>query len=100
MLKNGTIAIAISGALLALSQVDAAHAATPLATLRLAAKPTEPLHLGHPPGDFDRAFIAQQTGGILIQEIQAGALRNIECRKRQERSAYPRALTACAEPQR
>ncbi len=62
MLKNGTIAIAISGALLALSQVDAAHAATPLATLRLAAKPTEPLHLGHPPGDFDRAFIAQQTG--------------------------------------
>ncbi len=62
MLKNRTIAIAISSALLALFQIDAAHAATPLATLRVAAKPTDPQRLTQPPGDFDRAFIAQQTG--------------------------------------
>jgi hypothetical protein len=72
MLKNRTIAIAISSALLSLSQVDAARAATPLASIRVAAKPTNPLHMGHPPGDFDRAFIAQQTGEALIQQIQTG----------------------------
>jgi hypothetical protein len=100
MLKNRTIAIAILSALLALSQVAAAPAATPLATIRVAAKPTNPLNMGHPPGDFDRAFIAQQTGGTLIQELQAGAPRNFECRKRQEHLSDPRDLTACAEPQR
>ncbi len=72
MLKNRTIAIAILSALLALSQVDAARAATPLATIRVAAKPTNPLHITHPPGDFDRAFIAQQTGETPIQELQTG----------------------------
>jgi hypothetical protein len=72
MLKNRTIVIAISSALLSLSQVDAARAATPLASIRVAAKPTNPLHVGLPPGDFDRAFIAQQTGEALIQQIQTG----------------------------
>jgi hypothetical protein len=72
MLKNRTIAIAILSALLALSQVDAAPAATPLTTLRVAAKPTNPLHITHPAGDFDRAFIAQQTGEALIQQLQTG----------------------------
>ena len=62
MLKNRMIAIAILSALLALSQVAAAPAATPLATIRAAAKPTTPPRITHPPGDFDRAFIAQQTG--------------------------------------
>ena len=72
MLKNRTIAIAILSALLALSQVDGALAATPLATVRVAAKPANPPHFTHPPGDFDRAFIAQQTGAALIQQIQTG----------------------------
>ena len=72
MLKNRTIAIAILSALLALSQVDTARAATPLATVHVAAKPTNPPHITHPPGDFDRAFIAQQTGEALIQQIQTG----------------------------
>jgi len=67
MLKNRTIAIAISSALLALSQVDAADAATPLATLRVSAKPTDPQRLTQPPGDFDRAFIAQRTGESQLQ---------------------------------
>jgi hypothetical protein len=74
MLKNRTIAIAILSALLALSQVDAAPAVTPLAILRVAAKPTNPLHMGHPPGDFDRAFIAQQAGESWIQVIQTRKL--------------------------
>ncbi|MFV1977721.1 MAG: hypothetical protein ACC649_00075, partial [Myxococcota bacterium] len=65
MLKNRAIAIASTSALLVLSQVDAARAATPLATIRVAARPTNPLHMGHPPRDFDRAFIAQQTGENL-----------------------------------
>ena len=70
MLKNRTIAIAISSALLALSQVDAARAATPLASVRVAARPANPLHMGHPSGDFDRAFIVQQTGEPMIRELQ------------------------------
>jgi hypothetical protein len=72
MLKNRTIAIAILSALLALSQVDAARAATPLATIRVTAKPMNPPQITQPPGDFDRAFIAQQTGEALIQQIQTG----------------------------
>jgi hypothetical protein len=72
MLKNRTIAIAILSAPLALSQVDAANAATPLATVRVAVEPTNPLHITHPLGDFDRAFIAQQTGEALIQQLQTG----------------------------
>ena len=67
MLKNRTISIAISSALLTLTQVDTARAATPLATLRVAAKPTDPLQLTDPPGDFDRAFIAQRTGESQLQ---------------------------------
>ena len=70
MLKNRTIAIL--SALLAISQVDAARATTPLATVRVAAKPTNPPHITHPPGDFDRAFIAQQTGEALIQQLKTG----------------------------
>lgn len=70
MLKNRTIAIAISSALLALSQVDATPAATPLATMSVAAKTTRPAQMGHAPGDYDRAFIVQQTGEPLIQEPQ------------------------------
>lgn len=59
MLKNRTIAIAISSALLSLAQVDAASAATPLTAVRVASKPTEPLQMGRAAGDFDRAFIVQ-----------------------------------------
>ncbi len=69
MLKNRTIAIAITSALLSLSQIDAAAAATPLTTVRVAAKPTEPLHMGRAPGDFDRAFIVQQAIENPIQEL-------------------------------
>jgi hypothetical protein len=72
MLKNRTIAIAISSALLALSQVGAAPAATPLATTRTAAKPANPVPTSHPPGDFDRAFIAQQTRESQIERLQPG----------------------------
>jgi hypothetical protein len=71
MLKNQTVAIAISSALLALSRVDAAPAATPLTTVRVASKLTKPLRVTHAPGDFDRAFIVQPTDGPLIQELQA-----------------------------
>ncbi len=71
MLKNQTIAIATMSALLSLSQVDAAAAATPLTTVRVAAKPTEPLHMGQAPGDFDRAFIVQQNAESPITELRA-----------------------------
>ena len=71
MLKNRTIAIAILSAFLSLSQVDAAPAATPLTTVRVAAKPTEPLHMGQAPGDFDRAFIVQQAVENPIKELPA-----------------------------
>jgi hypothetical protein len=71
MLKNRTIAIAISSALLALLQVDAAPGATPLTTVRVASKPSEPLHVGHASGDFDRAFILQRTVEASIEESKA-----------------------------
>ncbi|MCH8083797.1 MAG: hypothetical protein IH885_06140 [Myxococcales bacterium] len=69
MLKNRTIAIAISSALLSLSNVDASPAATPLTTVRVSAKSTKPLHMGSAPGDFDRAFVVQQTGENPIKEL-------------------------------
>ncbi len=71
MLKNRTIVIAISSALLSLSQVDAAPAATPLTAVRVTAQPTKPLHIGQAPGDFDRAFIVQQTAESPIKELRA-----------------------------
>jgi len=40
----------------------------------VAAKHTPPQHITHPPRDFDRAFIAQQTGESWIQEIQTRKL--------------------------
>ncbi|HEX9814197.1 MAG TPA: hypothetical protein VGB31_04520, partial [Myxococcota bacterium] len=64
MLRSRTSAIAISSALLALSQVAAAPAGTPLTTARVASKLTKPLYVTHAPGDFERAFIVQQTGQI------------------------------------
>jgi hypothetical protein len=70
MLKNRTIAIAISSALLSLSNVDAAPAATPLTTVRVSARSTKPLHMGSAPGEFDRAFIVQQTGENPIKEFR------------------------------
>jgi hypothetical protein len=69
MLKSRTIAIAILSAFLSLSQVDSAAAATPLTTVRVAAKPTEPLHMGRAPGDFDRAFIVQLAVENPIKEL-------------------------------
>ena len=69
MLKNRTIPIAILSASLSLSQVDAAPAATPLTTVRVAVKPTDPLHMSQAPGDFDRAFIVQQHVEIPIKEL-------------------------------
>ncbi len=83
MLKNRTIVIAISSALLSLSQVDAAPAATPLTAVRVSAQPTKPLQMGEAPGDFDRAFIVQQKTENPITELrdekspgpQAGATR-------------------------
>ncbi len=83
MLKNRTIVIAISSALLSLSQVDAAPAATPLTAVRVTAQPTKPLQMGEAPGDFDRAFIVQQKTENPIRELrdekspgpQAGATR-------------------------
>ena len=75
MLRSRTSAIAISSALLALSQVAAAPAGTPLTTARVASKLTKPLYVTHAPGDFERAFIVQQTGQILILELQTGSVR-------------------------
>jgi len=77
MLKNRTIAIAILSALLALSRGDGALAATPLATVRVAAKPANPSQIGQPPGDFDRAFIAQQAGDTPAQQIHDAPIRQI-----------------------
>ncbi len=74
MLSGRTIAIAISSALLALSQVNAAAAATPLTTKRVASRLTKPLYVTHAPEDFDRIFIVQQTGEILILELQTEKL--------------------------
>ena len=71
MLKNRTIVIAISSALLSLSQVDAAPAATPLTAVRVASKPTEPLQMDRAPGDFDRAFIVQPKVENPITEPRA-----------------------------
>lgn len=71
MLKNQTIAIAISSALVSLAQVDAAPAATPLTAVRVASKPTEPLQMDRAPGDFDRAFIVQPKVENPITEPRA-----------------------------
>jgi hypothetical protein len=114
MLKNWTIAF--PSALLALSQVTAAPAATPLTTIRVASKLTKPLHMGHAPGDFDRAFVVQQTGEIPIQSFAdyakasadsladhysvSGGPRNFECRERRGCLSDPRDLNACTEPRR
>jgi hypothetical protein len=91
MLKNRTIAIAASSALLSLSQADAIPAATPLATVRVAAKATIPPQMGRAP-DFDRAFIVQQTG-----EVPSGAHRT---GKSLETNLADRSTIAswCAEP--
>jgi glucose/arabinose dehydrogenase len=72
MLSGRTIAIAISGALLALAQVNAAPAATPLTTQRVASMLENPVYVTHAPGDFDRIFIVQQTGEIRILDFQTG----------------------------
>ena len=71
MLKNRTIVIAISSALLSLSQVAAAPAATPLTAVHVVSKPTKSRQMGHAPGDFDRAFIVQQKVDSLITELRA-----------------------------
>jgi hypothetical protein len=70
MLKNRTIVIAISSALLSLSQVDAAPAATPLTVVRVTAQPTKPLQMGEAAGDFDRAFVVQQKVDNPIAELR------------------------------
>jgi len=123
MLKNWTIAI--SSALLALSQVDAAPAATPLTTLRIASKLRRPLHTSQTPGDFDRAFIVHQgslgfasrpdhaTAGLSFadhakasadsladRDSAPGGPRNFECRERRGCLPDPRDLNACARPRR
>jgi hypothetical protein len=61
MPKNRTIGIAISSALLVLSQADAAPAAIPLTTVRVHAEPANPSQTSHADGDFDRAFIVQRA---------------------------------------
>jgi hypothetical protein len=67
MLKNRAIAAAISSAILAFAQVDAAPAATPLTTKGAAAKPANPPNVDHAPGDYDRALIVQQAREARIQ---------------------------------
>jgi hypothetical protein len=91
MLKNRTIAIAASSALLSLSQVDATPAATPLATVRIASKSTNPPELGRAP-DFDRAFIVQQTG-----EVPSGAHRTGKSLETNSSDRSPVAFR-CVEP--
>jgi hypothetical protein len=123
MLKNWTIAI--SSALLALSQVTAAPAATPLTTMRVASKLRKPVHANQTPGDFDRAFIVQQgslalafhpdhaTNGFSVADYAkasensltdrdsvSGGPRNFECRERRGCLPDLRDLNACAEPRR
>ncbi len=74
MLKNRAIAAAISSAILAFAQVDAAPAATPLTTKGAAAKPANPPNVDHAPGDYDRALIVQQARevGILRKFVVQG----------------------------
>ena len=71
MSKNRTIAIAIPALLLTLARVDAAPAATPLTSVRVAAKLANTQNPNHAPGDFDRAFIVRQTGEGSNQKLQA-----------------------------
>lgn len=122
MLKNRTIAIA--SALLALSQVTAALAATPLATMSTASKLRKPVHTNQAPGDFDRAFMVEQgslglahlpdhvTNGLSFADYAKAsasspadrhpvprAPRNLECRERRGCLPDPRDLNACAEPE-
>jgi hypothetical protein len=61
MSKNRTIGIAISSALLVLSQADATQAAIPLAAVHVSSAPANPSQTSHADGDFDRAFIVQRA---------------------------------------
>jgi hypothetical protein len=55
------IGIAISSALVVLSQADATQAAIPLTTVRVHSGPANPPQMRHADGDFDRAFVVQRT---------------------------------------
>jgi len=61
MPKSRTIGIAISSALLVLSQADATQAATPLTTVRVHSETANAPQVRHADGDFDRAFIVQRA---------------------------------------
>jgi len=50
-------------------------AQTPLTTTRVASGLNRPLYVTHAPGDFDRVFIVQQSGEILILDLQGGTVR-------------------------
>ncbi|MFQ5589708.1 MAG: PQQ-dependent sugar dehydrogenase [Phycisphaerae bacterium] len=44
----------------------AAGGTTPLATVRVASGLSRPVYVTHPPGDYDRVFIVEQGGRVLI----------------------------------
>lgn len=46
----------------------------PLTTVRVASGLTKPLFVTHPPGDFGRVFIAEQTGKVKILDLQTGTV--------------------------
>jgi hypothetical protein len=69
MMRRIVILIVALGASLAMSP-RASVAQTPLTTTRVASGLNRPLYVTHAPGDFDRVFIVQQTGEILILDLQ------------------------------
>ena len=66
------LTVALSAAL-AVSP-GASLAQTTLTTTRVASGLNRPLYVTHAPGDFNRVFIVQQTGEIMILDLQGGGV--------------------------
>ena len=89
MPKNRTIGIAISSALLVLSQADATQAAIPLAAVRVQSEPAHPPQMRHADGDFDRAFVVQR--GAETQNQGRGVEESLGTPAGGDRQPYPSA---------
>jgi glucose/arabinose dehydrogenase len=64
--------VALSAALAASPRASLAQ--TTLTTTRVASGLNRPVYVTHAPGDFNRVFIVQQTGEIMILDLQGGGL--------------------------
>ncbi len=89
MPKNRTIGIAISSALLVLSQADATQAATPLTTVRVHSETANSPQVRHADGDFDRAFIVQRAAETPNQ--RRGVEESLDAPAGVDRRRYPSA---------